>query len=225
MPRRTVPLKAGEYYHLYNRGVNRQEIFFNRENHLFFLRRVRKYLTAPKGRLRKSEQVRSQPKVSSQPPNLTDQDRMETSEVLCVVAYCLMPNHYHLLVKPHHDNLSHRMQLFGISYTKAINKQEKRVGSLFQGQFQAVHVDSDTYLLHLSRYLHLNPVAAGLVKRAEDWEFSSYRDYIGLRQGTLPAPDIVLSQFQTRSDYQAFVEAYQSSDKELIAHLLFDDDY
>ena len=115
------------------------------------------------------------------------------------------------------------MQRFSISYTKAMNKRYDRVGSLFQGQFQAVLVDRNEYLLHLSRYLHLNSVEAGLVKRPEDWEFSSYRDYIGLRQGTLPMPDIILLQFPTPRAYQEFVESYKLTDRDIIAHLLFDD--
>jgi len=203
MPQRSISLVAGEYYHIYNRGNNRQDIFFERENYLFFLRRVRKYLV---GETQTSE-------VS------------ETSEVwTTIIAYCLMPNHFHLLVCPHDDELSRRMQRFSISYTKAMNKRYDRVGSLFQGQFQAVLVDRNEYLLHLSRYFHLNPVEAGLVKQPEDWEFSSYRDYIGLRQGTLPTPDIILSQFPTQKAYQEFVESYKLSDRDIIAHLLFDDD-
>ena len=202
MPQRSISLVAGEYYHVYNRGNNRQDVFFERENYLFFLRRVRKYLV---GDTQTSE-------VS------------ETSEVwTTIIAYCLMPNHFHLLVCPHDDELSRRMQRFSISYTKAMNKRYDRVGSLFQGQFQAVLVDRNEYLLHLSRYLHLNPVEAGLAKRPVDWEFSSYRDYIGLRQGTLPMPDIILSQFPTPKEYQEFVESYKLNDRDIVAHLLFDD--
>jgi putative transposase len=202
MPQRATPLVAGEHYHLYNRGHNRQDIFFERENYLFFLRRVRKYLLGE---------------------DETSEDS-ETSEVYTtVVAYCLMPNHFHLLVRPQDDELSRRMQRFSISYTKAINKRYNRTGALFQGQFQAVHVDRNEYLLHLSRYIHLNPVMAGLARQPEAWEFSSHRDYIGLRQGTLPAPGVVLSQFPTPGAYQAFVKSYQPADKNIISHLLFDD--
>lgn len=139
-----------------------------------------------------------------------------------IIAYALLPNHYHLLVEARTDNLSHAMQLFGISYTKAINNRFHRTGALFQGPFRAKLVDRNEYLLHLSRYLHLNPGRAGLVQRAEDWIYSSYRDYIGLRNGTLPRPDIVLDQFASREDYQAFVEAYVEENRAVIAHLLFD---
>ena len=115
------------------------------------------------------------------------------------------------------------MQPFIVSYTKAINRQQGRVGPLFQGPFRAVWVDKDEYLLHLSRYIHMNPVSAGLATRPEKWIFSSYRDYIGLRKGTLPVPDVVLSQFSSCQAYQAFVESYRDQDAKIIEHLLFDE--
>ena len=83
-------------------------------------------------------------------------------------------------------------------------------------------VDRDEYLLHLSRYIHLNPVTAGLVRRPEEWTFSSYRDYVGLRQGTLPMPDAVLAQFASWEAYREFVESYRDRDLEIIGHLLLD---
>ena len=188
MPQRDVKLCAGETYHLYNRGNNRARIFFEYQNYVFFLRRLRKYVVP----------------------------------VLDVVAYCLMPTHYHLLVVLNEADLSHRMQLFSISYTKAMNRRYDRVGALFQGAFRAKHVDRDSYLVHLSRYIHLNPVMAGLVERPEDWEFSSYREYIAVRDGTLPKPEIVLSQFPSPEAYREFVESYLPQQREIIAALLFD---
>jgi len=204
MPRRNIPLIAGEYYHIYNRGNNRQDIFFEEENYVFFLRRLREYLVQPSG------------------PCVT------------LVAYCLMPTHYHCLLQPHDDDLSHHLQLFSISYAKAINKRYERVGALFQGQFQAKRIDRNEYLLHLSCYIHLNPVRAGLVKQPEDWAFSSYREYLGLRHGQLPKPDIILAQFvavQTSEVcktsevlYREFTAAHLPTDKKRIAHLMLDDD-
>jgi len=191
-------LCAGEYYHLYNRGNNRERIFFERENYLFFLRRLRKY-AAP---------------------------------VLDVVSYCLMPTHYHLLVQVKQTSevsedlggpgTSKAMMRLSVSYTKAMNRRYDRAGSLFQGAFRAKHVDGDDYLVHLSRYIHLNPVFAGLVERPEEWEFSSHREYVGLRNGTLPKPEIVLSQFPSPEAYQDFVESYAPQEQEMIADLLFD---
>jgi REP element-mobilizing transposase RayT len=196
--RREVDLKAGYYYHIYNRGHNRASIFFQQENYVFFLGRLRKYVTG---------QVLGDTAASSHAD---------------IIAYVLMPNHYHLLVKVVTDELSHAMQLFGISYTKAMNRRFQRTGALFQGAFRAKLVEKDEYLLHLSRYIHLNPVRAGLVKRAEDWVYSSYRDYLHLRKGTLPRPGIVLGQFADAGGYRAFVEAYREKDREVIGHLLFE---
>ena len=208
MPRRTIPLVAGGYYHVYNRGNNRQLIFFERENYLFFLRRVREYLIGGEA----DDSFRG------------SSDTKPTRRFCTIIAYCLMPNHYHLLVSPADDEFSRHMQRFSISYTKAINKRYKRVGALFQRKFQALPVNQNDYLIHLSRYLHLNPVAAALVDRAQDWEFSSYREFVCLREGTLPTPDIILTQFSSSDGYRRFVESYQPSDKGIISHLLFDED-
>lgn len=190
MPRREPTILVGQYYHIYNRGNNRQPVFFERENYLFFLRQWRTY----------------------------------NGSTCRVVAYCLMPTHYHVLLLVTADGLSHGMQLLGISYTKAINRQHNRVGALFQGAFRAKHIEGNEYLLHLSRYLHLNPVLAGLVQRAEEWEFSSYRDYLGLRHGSLPVPGIVLDQFPMTDAYRTFVESYGPDDRQAIANLVFDDE-
>jgi len=186
MPYRKVVFRAGEYYHLYNRGNNYQPVFFERENYLHFLRQLREYLL----------------------PTLIE-----------IVAYCLMPNHYHLLVYLKTDDLAGLMQPFLLSYTKAINRRYQRIGSLFQGRFKGVHVDRNEYLLHLSRYIHLNPVIAGLASKPEDWEFSSYREYAGLRNGTLPRPEAILSQFLSVADYRRFIEAYVEGDEQIIKHL------
>jgi putative transposase len=191
MARRETDLVAGGTYHLYNRGVNRGRIFFERENYRFFLRGLRRYLGVPQ----------------------------ETA----VVAYCLTPTHFHLVVRPQTETLSRQMQRFGISYSKAINRRFGRVGPLFQGNFGAKLVDRDEYLVHLSRYVHWNPVAAGLVADPADWEFSSYRDYVGLRHGTLPSADLVLSHFPSPAAYRAYVWEEWDGDTRAIAHLLFDE--
>lgn len=185
-----IEFRAGNYYHLYNRGVNYQPIFFNKGNWGYFIKQLRSYCL----------------------PDLID-----------VIAYCLMPNHYHFLIYLKCDELSQKiMQPFGVSYTKAINKQQGRVGPLFQGPFKAKWVDKNEYLLHLSRYIHLNPVQAKLVKYPATWEFSSYQDYLGLRQGTLPRPEIVLSQFDSPEAYAKFVQSYTEADEKIIEHLMLD---
>jgi REP element-mobilizing transposase RayT len=187
MPKRIF--RAGEYYHLYNRGNKREPIFFEWENYRFFLTRLRRYFT---------------------------------SSSADIVAYCLMPNHYHLLVHLHQDDIGKAMHPLGMGYAKAINKRYERAGHLFQGQFQAKHVETTAQLLYLSCYIHLNPVRAKLVNHSEEWIYSSYPDYIGVRRGTLPNPQVVLEHFESPQHYQQFVEKYQDKDREQIASLLFD---
>jgi putative transposase len=190
MPRRQVNFSPGCYYHLYNRGNDRQTIFLERENYLYFLRQFRRYLV---------------------------------EDTLDVLAYCLMPNHYHFLICLRSLHLSANMQAFSLSYTKAINRRYERCGSLFQGRFRAIEVDSDSYLLHLTRYIHLNPVKARLVERPEDWEFSSYREYVNLRQGTLPKLEALRQEIGTANAYRSFVEAPGEPNQAMFHHLLFDE--
>jgi putative transposase len=124
-----------------------------------------------------------------------------------ILAYCLMPNHYHLIVKVNSNDFSQKVMCpLGISYTKAINKQEERNGHVFQGPFQLRCVNSDGDLLNLSRYIHNNPVEAGLVNKPSKWEFSSYLDYVGLRKGQIPKTGFILSHFRDFKAYQRFCE-------------------
>jgi REP element-mobilizing transposase RayT len=159
MPRRLISFDPGFHYHLYNRGVNRQEIFFENKNYLYFLFNIERYL-------------------------LTFSD---------LIGYCLMPNHYHLLIYlretsevsstsevPATSEVSNAMMRLSVSYTKAINNRYDRVGPLFQGAFQAKFVDADDYLSQLLGYIHLNPVTSGLVNSPEEWIYSSYHDYLSL---------------------------------------------
>lgn len=138
---------------------------------------------------------------------LSNLKRYFVPEQADILVYCLMPNHYHLLIRINCENFSNTvMKPFGISYTKAINKQQERNGHVFQGPFQSRQVQSDADLLNLSRYIHNNPVAAGLVKKPVDWEFSSFRDYIGLRNGNIPKRDLILGIIGNVKKYQDFVE-------------------
>jgi putative transposase len=114
-------------------------------------------------------------------------------------AWCLMDNHYHLLIQTPDGNLSKGMrQLNGVT-TQTSNRRHHRVGHLFQGRFKAILVDHDAYLLELSRYIVLNPVRAGMVKAPADWAWSSYRASAGLAPAApWLAVDGVLSQFAKR---------------------------
>ena len=94
-------------------------------------------------------------------------------------AWCLMDNHYHLLIQTPEANLSKGMRQLNGVYTQASNRRHQRVGHLFQGRFKAILVDREAYLLELSRYIVLNPVRAGMVRNPAQWPWSSYRAGIG----------------------------------------------
>lgn len=114
-------------------------------------------------------------------------------------AWCLMDNHYHLLIQTPDGNLSKGMRQLNGVYTQASNRRHQRVGHLFQGRFKAILVDSDAYLLELARYVVLNPVRAGMVQKPVDWKWSSYRASVGLEPAApWLAVDGLLAQFAKR---------------------------
>ena len=146
MPQRAIKIEPASFYHVYNRGNNKEPIFFEPANYQFFLNRFSEYFPE------------------------------DTAEIH---AYCLLPNHFHILIRLRREfDYSIRMQHFSISYAKSLNNWAGRVGHVFQGRYKAKQVGSTAYVLHLSRYIHLNPVLARLVRNPEEWEFSSYRDYL-----------------------------------------------
>ncbi|MEO8148980.1 MAG: transposase [Bacteroidia bacterium] len=170
-----MKFEPGKLYHVYNRGNNKQPIFLDRENYLYFLKKVRKHI-------------------------LPHAD---------ILNYCLMPNHFHFLIKVKDDydptkksqNNEPLVKLIATllsSYSKAFNNRFNKVGNLFQQktqsidilEFKNIHSDYEKTCFH---YIHQNPLKAGLVKRMEDWEFSSFKDYIGLRNGTLCNQKLALS--------------------------------
>jgi putative transposase len=131
------------------------------------------------------------------------------SSNISVVAYCLMPNHYHFLLRQ--DGIEPAgllpQRVFN-SFTKAFNKRYARSGTLFEGRYKAIHVDKDAYLHHLCRYIHANPVRHGLVSHLEEWPYSNYHEWIGVRNGTLVDRDFVRGFFPTVQTYHQFVLDY-----------------
>jgi putative transposase len=182
MPRRLVPFIAESYYHIYNRGNNREAVFFEPENYFYFLQGMERYLLP----------------------------------VADIIAYCLMPTHYHLVirVKPSSEALkrsevvsdvSSAMMKLAVSYTKAVNKHFRRVGVLFQGAFRAKPITNSSHLLHLCRYIHANPVKDGLVTDPSDWSYSNYLEWLGEGDGILMDRGFVQAQFPDPKDYSDFV--------------------
>ncbi len=145
--------------------------------------------------------------------------------VVDILAYCLMPTHYHLLVRVHPQTsevlksseisqaVSRAMQKFSISYTKAVNKRFSRVGALFQGAFQARPILDAPHLLHLCRYIHANPVKDGLVTEPGKWPYSNYLEWLGERGGTLVDHEFIGAQFPAPEAYKDFVNDYIQSRK------------
>jgi REP element-mobilizing transposase RayT len=190
-PRRP-PYLQGHYYHIYNRGVSRANIFREDNNYLFVLNRIKKY----------SKEFQ-----------------------LSLIAYCLMPNHYHFLVRQDGQLPAGSLpQRVFNSYTKAYNKRYGHSGTLFEGSYKVVETANESHLLHLCRYIHANPVKGGVVKNLEDWPFSNYMEWIGKRAGTLVDHDFIAAFFVTADDYQEFVEDYLNTrDLPLALHQYLED--
>ncbi len=127
-----------------------------------------------------------------------------------VHGYCLMPNHVHLILQAGALPLSRAMQMLSFRYTRRINFRESRAGHLFQGRYKAILVDADSYLLELVRYVHLNPVRAGLAAAPEAWRWSGHRGYLGQAETPWLTTGWVLEQFApgldaARAAYRDFV--------------------
>ncbi len=130
-------------------------------------------------------------------------------------AYCLMNNHVHLALQVSQIPLSKVMQNLGFRYTQYINRKQKRTGHLFQGRFKALLIDADSYLLQLVRYIHLNPLRAGMVRNLDDYPWSSHACYLGTQKNPWLTTDWVLCQLDSNLDrarrcYEQFVLAGRS---------------
>ena len=149
-------------------------------------------------------------------------DLSDNKKIVDIVAYCIMPTHIHLLLVPLKENsVSVYMKNLLNSYTRYFNTKYNRKGPLWQGRFKSVFVESNKYLLHLTRYIHLNPTTAGLVESPEDWEYSSYKEYI-------EKTALKISNYKPYLDidsysYKEFVLSRRDYQRELsqIKHLLF----
>jgi len=123
------------------------------------------------------------------------------------LAYCLMPTHFHFLVLIRNDDIRETQDQIGVwfsSYTKALNKELARHGSLFQNHTKAKLVDNERYLLTLATYIHQNPVRAGLIASPDPWLYSSYQDYSELRKGTLVSKQMINNYFHSTEEFIQF---------------------
>ncbi len=131
---------------------------------------------------------------------------------IMIHCYVLMSNHYHLIIETPEANLSRAMHYINGSYTTYFNKKTKRSGHLFQGRYKSFMVDKNNYLLELSRYVHLNPVRAGIVERPESYQYSSYKMYTSNTQNELITDHLVLGLVEykngnAKENYRKFVES------------------
>ena len=155
-----------KYHHLYNRGANKALIFFENENYLYFLRRMKYYSVKYK---------------------------------IKILAYCLMPNHFHLFLKQTTNDFPISLFISSLlnSYVKSINTKYKRSGTLFGSKTKSKHIEDETYFKWIIKYIFENPVNAGLSKNINDWEFSNAKDLLGLRNGNLTDVKYIKSFFQS----------------------------
>lgn len=165
-------------YHVYNRGVARNDIFSSNKDYELYLWRLR-------------EQVLSAPLPL--PKKTSYRRKVFPPDCFQLLAYCLMPNHFHWLIRQLGNiPVSELLLRVMTGYSKVFNIKYDRVGSLFQDQFKAVRVETDEELLWLSAYIHQNPKVAGIVEDLHEWPWSSYLDYVGGREGSLIDTSFIL---------------------------------
>jgi len=199
----------GEIYHVYNRGNGRMDIFRDGKDYLLFLSRLREYLF-PNTKEQRGEWCPSA--LSADGAHLQTQSgrykrKALPSGAFTLLCYCLMPNHFHLLIKQNTDlPISTLLLRLCGGYAKCFNDKYSHVGTIYQDQFKAKHVDDDQYLKWLSAYIHINPVVAEIVTTPEQYAYSSYPDYVAVRQGTLCDKHLILDSFKNSDEYKHFVE-------------------
>ena len=186
---------AEQHYHVYNRGVEKRTIFHHDIDYKVFLNLLKRHLdsaphSSPLGK-----------------PYIWLHKKVELN------AYCLMPNHFHLLLfQTEEGAMKQLLQNVCSAYTAYFNKKYKRVGHLFQGVYKASLISTDSYVQHISRYIHLNP------KDYLKWDYSSLPFYLGIKHASWVAPARILEMFESREEYMSFLKDYESQ-KEIMDEL------
>lgn len=212
-------LVNGSYYHVFNRGVEKRTIFTSSSEYYRFLATLDFYRFFPTPR-KLSTHLRFN---SDLPKQSVDQ-----KEIVKLLSFCLMPNHFHLLIQQlESGGTSEFIRRITDSYTRYFNVKHNRVGSLFQGKFKAKIVESDEYLLQLSKYIHRNPVTLPMwnIKSLDQYTFSSYPGYLNSKRNFQFCSTNTISYYFSQNNnslsYQSFVE--ESDDLALPENLMIDD--
>ncbi len=195
---RKTQFEPENYYHIYNRGVDKRSIFQDKEDLARFLECMNDFNTeeATGGLFQLS---------FTKDKSL----RGSTSKLVRFVSYCLNQNHYHFILEPLvQDGIQKFMHRIATGYTMFFNEKYDRSGALFQGRYKSVHVENNAYLLHLSVYVNLNNrVHLGLNEPwIEELQFSSFKEYSGVNTNNFCEKGIILDQFNSREDYLKYAE-------------------
>lgn len=205
MPVRLVPLITDEYYHIFNRGINKQPIFLGIGDYHRVID-ILEFYSFASSKLRFSKFILL-PKEER--TSLWETIKKENKRLVDIICYCIMPNHFHFLLRQREEGgISKFMAKLQNSYTRYFNTKHGKIGPILQGQFKAVRIEDDNQLLHVSRYIHLNPYTSFVVKGLDDLEhylWSSFPEYIGERNTSICSKEIILANFKDSRDYKRFV--------------------
>ncbi|MBI2074665.1 MAG: transposase [Candidatus Levybacteria bacterium] len=200
--------QENSYYHLYNRGVEKRRIFLDQQDYAVFLSYLKEYLL-PKDEKSLQKRLSDPLTPSHEKDKILKSLRLNNfSNDIILLAYCLMPNHFHFFVKQRSSNaIDTLMNSLGTRYTMYFNNKYKRVGTLYEGTYKAVQVNNESQFIYLSKYIHKQALA--LQGDALQAQPTSYDDYLGKRQTDWVKPTEVLSYFSKNNaslTYQSFVE-------------------
>lgn len=224
MSGRLSPLVTGNYYHVFNRGVAKQTTFIVRSDYERAMLTLEYYKSAnPPIKLSRFKEL--SPDNRSK---LTDRLIYVNKNLVDIVCFVLMPNHFHFLLKQKIDGgISKYLSLFTNSYTRYFNTKNNRVGPMFQGAFKAVEIESQEQLIHISRYIHLNPYVASVVKKAGliNYSWSSLPMYFSNKNSVISTKEILVH-FSERHAYKDFVFDHSdyARELELVKHQTLDID-
>ena len=220
MTYRKPVLANGEVYHIVARTIAKTPLFLNKQNYQRFLDTINFY-RYKKPPLRLSHYLRLS---RDEQENIINNLEKDGKFLVEIIAFCLMPNHVHFLAKQLEDNgVSIFMSRVQNSYAKYFNTKNKRVGSLFQSMFKAVRIEIDEQLVHVSRYIHLNPSSSYVckIKDLKKYPWSSLSYYLNLKSFKFVTPNLVFDLFSDKQDYEKFVFDQASYQRRLaiITHL------